>query len=207
MKFFNKSRPDGSGYPVPLIPQKQKNYVKSDTYGSLLQDHQYSLSNQDLPETVKPIVKALADGYNQIENASVQEYGVYDRVLELLAMMDSRHETEKEYENAFNKAIDAMSSLQDVLTHVTRENYSKGLHVHKLTKKIGEVQEKVGKIMSLMYKTEEKIEHNYPAVMPKWGQAVQLQANIDREISHVKEQFQDLLLGDATVSVGAPSLP
>lgn len=206
MKFFHKNRPDGTGYPVPISPQKPRNYIKSDTYGSLLQDHQYSLSNQDLPETVKPIVKALADGYNQVEHASVQEYGVFDRTLELLAMMDSRHETVKEFEAAFNKAIDAMSSLEDILAHITRENYGKGLHVHKMTKKIGDVEQKVAKVWDLMSKSGEKIEQHYPQIYAKWQDTMQLQAKINKEISDVKQQFQDLLLGDATVSLGVPSL-
>lgn len=207
MRFFHRNRPDGSGYPVPLMPQKPKNYVNSDTYGSFLADPRFSTKNKELPGPLRLVVKTLADGYNQVEHASVQEYGVYDRTLELLAMMDSKHETVREFESVFNKAIDSMSSLEDILAHITRENYSKGLHVHKLTKKIAEVQEKVGKTMSLMAKTYEKIERDYSAVMPKWGQAMQLQANVDKEISLIKEQFQDLLLGDATVSGGASSFP
>ena len=120
--------------------------------------------------------------------------------------MDTRHETVKEFEGAFNKAIDTMSSLQDILSHITRENYGKGLHVHKMTKKIGDVEEKVSKIWDLMSKSGEKIEQHYPPIYPKWQQTMQLQAQINKEISDVKQQFQDLILGDATVSLGVPTL-
>ncbi len=103
-----------------------------------------------------------------------------------MAMMDSKHETVKEFETAFTQAIDTMSSIEDVSSHITRENYGKGLHVHKMTKKIGDVEQKVAKVWDLMSKSGGKIEQHYPPLYAKWQDTMQLQAWANKEISTVK---------------------